>query len=142
MQEKDWPLPPSGSLIDIDTARHRLLAIWSDRVILTDVRTHHTFLCQQPDGSIQLPTVDLVIKMIERGDAKPVSRDEGEETSPSARMRRQLEMLDAANVRQGDKAIWLFLAKAWTPDLVEQFGPFDDPWRIRRWRAELRRAAR
>lgn len=134
-------LPRSGSLIDVSSVRHRLLGTCAHRVILTDLRTHHPWLIQDADGSIQLPTIDRVLQMLQGGEAKRVA-DGGSDPSPTARMLVQIEMLDAANVRQGDKAIWLFFAKAWTPDLVQRFGPFDDPWRIRRWRADLRRAAK
>lgn len=133
-------LPACGSLIDVYGVAHRLLAYVDDRVLLTTLDTHHPCLTQDVDGSIQLPTVHWLLDGMVEGSItphRPVTRP-----SPTEKLRFEIAMLDAAGVPQGDKCIWQFLAKAWTPDLVERFGEHDDPWRIRRWRSAIRKAAR
>lgn len=63
-----------------------------------------------------------------------------ERPSPTEKLRYEIDLLDAHDVRQGDEAIWQFPTTAWTPDLVDRFVEHDDPWRIRRWWADLRKA--
>lgn len=133
-------LPACGSLVDVYEVAHRLLAYVDDRVLLTTLDTHHPCLTQDEDGSIQLPTVHWLLDRIAEGNVTPRRPSPG--PSPTEKLRFEIAMLDAAGVPQGDKCIWQFLAKAWTPDLVERFGEHDDPWRIRRWRSAIRRAAR
>lgn len=128
-----------GSLIDIAGSRHRIAALVDKRVLAFDLRTHHIYLTQDADGSIQLPTVSLIRQMIDSGQAVPAT--ELDEPSATERMRAQIDMLDAAEVRQGDKAIWIFLTTHWTAELEARFGRHDQPWKIRRWRAALRRAS-
>ncbi len=129
-----------GRILNILGSPHRIVALVKKRVLAADLRTHHTFLIQDTDGTIQLPRISSLEEMIERGQAIPAS--DAEEPSETERMRVQIEMLDAADVRQGDKAIWIFLTANWTPSLKARFGPHDEPWKVRRWRTALRRAAR
>lgn len=126
-----------GAIIDILGSRHRIVALVEKRVLASDLRTHHPYLVQDADGSIQLPRISLVRQMIESGQAVPVTTFG--EPSATERMRTQIDMLNAAEVRQGDKAIWIFLAARWTAELTARFGPHDPPWKIRRWRAALRK---
>jgi len=127
-----------GSVIEINGKGHRIVAVIKKRVLAADLRTHHIYLVQDGDGSLQLPKVSLMHEMIERGHAVAVT--ELVEPSATERMRVQIEMLDAAAVPQGDKAIWIFMATHWTPALEAAFGHHDEPWKIRRWRADLRKA--
>jgi hypothetical protein len=129
-----------GSIIDILGSRHRIVALVRKRVLASDLRTHHLFLTQDADGSIQLPRISTIRAMIECRQAVPVMAL----APPSAtdRMKVLIDMLDAADVRQGDKAIWIFLTTHWTAALEAEFGPHDPPWKIRRWRAALRQAGR
>ena len=129
----------AGSILEIFGVGHRILAVVRKRVFAADLTSHHIYLEQDVDGSIQLPTVASIGRMIELGQAVPVIGNV--EPSATERMRKQIEMLDAAQVPQGDKAIWIFLANNWTPTLEAQFGRHDEPWKIRRWRAALRKAA-
>lgn len=131
--------PTVGSLLSIRHAIHRLVAVIGDRMLLIDVTTHHVFMIQEADGSIQLPTVAAVARMIARGEAETVP-ESGDPASPTARMQEQIRVLDANDAKQGDKAIWLCLRAHWTPALRARFGPPDEPWKIRRWRAALRKA--
>lgn len=128
-----------GALIDLLGSRHRILAVIGERVLATDVATHHPYLIQDEDGSIQLPRLANLTAMIERGEAG--FAEAGVEASATDRMRAQIELLDRAGVAQGDKAIWIHLAMHWTPTLEARFGPYDQPWKVRRWRSALRRAA-
>lgn len=133
--------PAVGSLVDLHTVRHRLVAYIARRVLLTDLRVHAAYLLQDRNGSLQLPTTVRMLEMIRSGEARLVE-DMTPDFTPTEKLRFQIDMLDANGIRQGDKAIWQYLAAAWTPALVARFGPHDDPWRIRRWRAALRNGAR
>jgi hypothetical protein len=129
--------PAVGSLVDLHTVRHRLVAYVARRVLMIDLRVHVPWLIQDRNGSIQLPTTVRMLEMMRSGEARLVE-DATPDFTPTEKLRFQIDMLDAHGIRQGDKTIWQFLARAWTPDLVARFGPHDDPWRIRRWRAALR----
>lgn len=131
--------PVPGALLLLAAVRYRVVAYVGERVLMTSVTTHHPWLEQDPDGSIQLPTTLRLLEMMHAGIARPCEPEGG--ISPTEKLRFEIDLLDAAGVRQGDKCIWQFLAKAWTPDLVARFGQHDDPWRIRRWRAALRKSA-
>lgn len=133
-------VPAPGALIDIHGVRYRLLAYVNDRVLLTNAANHNPWLVQEADGSIQLPMETRLSEMLSTGVARGVEVV-GPDFTPTEKLRYEIDLLDANDVRQGDKSIWVFLVKAWTPDLVDRFGPHDDPWRIRRWRAALRKAA-
>lgn len=128
-----------GALVYMHSSRHRLLAVLDGRALLTDVRTHHPWLVQDEDGSLQLPPCERVLEMMRTGEAS-YAEAVGPGFSPTEKLKFEIDLLDEHGVRQGDKSIWQFLARAWTPDLVDRFGPHDDPWRIRRWRAALRKA--
>lgn len=131
----------AGGLIDIAGVRHRIVAIVGIRILASTLHSSHFHLVQEDDGSLQLPTISSIQSMIDAGAAVHVP-DPVVAPSPTARMRIQIDMLDAADVRQGDKAIWIHMAANWTPALEARFGPHDEPWKIRRWRAELRRTAK
>ena len=132
-------LPDPGALVDIHSVRHRLLAFVGRRALLTDLRTHHVWLIADASGILQLPTKARLLDMLRSGQAQLIESI-GPTFTPTEKLQFEIDLLDAHGVRQGDKAIWRFLAQHWTPDLVARFGPHDDPWRIRRWRADLRNA--
>lgn len=50
-------------------------------------------------------------------------------------MLRQVDMLDDAGVPQGNTAIGAYMAKHWTPELVERFGPAAPAATLRHWRS-------
>ncbi|MGA1799322.1 hypothetical protein VH567_11145 [Sphingomonas sp. 4RDLI-65] len=128
-----------GAIIDMIGSRYRIVAHVRRRVLASDLRTHHPFLIQAPDGSIQLPTLRSIREMMDRGEAVPVTALG--EPCATERMGVTIKMLNAADVPQGEKAIWIFLATHWTAALEARFGPHDPPWKIRKWRAALRKAA-
>ncbi len=134
-------LPMPGAFIDIRSVGYRLLAYVEGRALLTDATTHHTWLSQDEDGSLQLPKDTRLLDMLRSGEARIAERI-GPTFTHTEKLKFEIDLLDANGVRQGEKAIWQFLVKAWTPDLVARFGKHDDPWRIRRWRADLRKAAK
>lgn len=133
------PVPEPGALIDIHSVRHRLLGYVDRRALLTDIRTHHPWLIAEADNGLQLPSKTRLRAMLRSGEARR-AECVWPDITPTEKLRYEIDLLDAHDVRQGDKAIWQFLTKAWTPDLVDRFGEHDDPWRIRRWRADLRKA--
>ncbi len=141
------PLYPDGSdvqpedLFAVNGRPHRRLAVVALAVILSDVVTHHIYLIQHPDGRIGPPDSEQFDRMIDAGQitriGPPPRDDDGVE-----RMRVELAILDAAGVRNGEKAIWLHLDAVWGEDLRRRYGDFDDPATIRRWRTTHRKAAK
>lgn len=131
----------AGSLYTVHGRVHRLLASVAQTVLISDVASHHFFLIQHPDGRIGPPSIDQFDELIASGAVAPLT-DEPIDKVGQARMDTELGMLEAAKVRNGSKSIWLFLNAVWTEDLRRQFGPFDDPATIRRWRTERRKAAK
>ena len=129
----------ADGLIDILGSRHRILAPVDGRVLASDLRTDRLFLVQDEDRSIQLPRIGRLLEMIDAGSAGHVP-DPVVATSSTTTMGVVISMLDAANVANGEKAIWIYLAAYWTPDPEAAFGKPDEPWKIRRWRTALRRA--
>jgi hypothetical protein len=102
--------------------------------LVVDVRSGHPVLSPR-GGGIGLPSVDGVALL------SGAASDEAAADIDFAteRMRIELDLLDRAGVRNGTKAIWLWLAANWSEDLRRRFGDFDDPATIKRWRTELRR---
>lgn len=131
----------ADGLIDILGTRHRILALVDGRVLASNLQTDRLFLVQDEDGSIQLPRIGRLLDMIDAGSAGHAP-DPVVATSSTTTMGVVISMLDAANVANGEKAIWIYLAAHWTPDLEAAFGKPDEPWKIRRWRTALRRTVR
>lgn len=50
----------------------------------------------------------------------------------------QCALLDRFAVRQGSKAIAVFMHRHWSPGLARAFGPAVNPHSLRRWRQEMR----
>lgn len=128
----------AGDLIDIHRIPHRVVALVGRRVLALNLTTDRTFLVQETDGSIQLPRIDTLAAMIAAGHVRPARRPRA--FSKTKRMAAQIDMLEAANVPMGDKAIWIHLTAHWTPAHEAMFGPHDEPWKIRRWRTALHRS--
>ncbi len=124
---------------------HRLLSATSLAVILADVDTHHIYMVETDGGTIGAPSKSHVDRMFDTGEISAVHTRPvfGQPIVPDAiaRMDAELELLDAARVRNGEKAIWLHLSAVWKDDLRRRFGEFDDPSTIRRWRTARRKAA-
>lgn len=138
--ERDYGIRP-GRLVDIHRAPHRILAVVQGRVLATGTLGHGAYLVQDPlDGTIQLPGIEAFRAMLAAGEAV-WPKVEAKRATASERMRAQIRLLDALGTKQGDKAIWIALAAHWSPDLEARYGPHDEAWKIRRWRAALRRAA-
>ncbi|MBP2513764.1 hypothetical protein [Sphingomonas sp. PvP018] len=138
-EQEDVPSP--GSLFDLPMGRHLLVGYVGQRALLNDARTHHPWLVQEADGSLQLPMTASLKAMLHSGEARPV-QSAGPAFTHTEKLSVEIDLLDANGISQGDKAIWQFLVRAWTADLIARFGPHDDPCRIRRWRADLRKAAK
>lgn len=102
--------------------------------LVVDVRSGHPVLSPR-GGGIGLPSADGVA-LLAGAAPDEVAADIA---SATERMRVELEMLDAAGVRNGSKAIWFWLDANWSDDLRMRFGDFDDPATIKRWRTAQRR---
>lgn len=104
--------------------------------LVVDARSGHPVLSMRRDGRTGIPSAAALSAIDAASTDLPNVRTE---SVVDARMRLELEMLDAAEVRNGTKAIWLWLNANWTDDLRTRLGDFDDPATIKRWRTELRR---
>lgn len=138
-----------GTLIEIDGVDHRPTGHAAGRQQLLDVVTGAYFVDR---GATGMPTDDEFSAMLEQGrvrikgprsadrirllnESAEWALDQAIAIDPSVGKRlAQVQLLDAAGVANGDKAIAVHLARFWTPELVEKHGPHDPPRTIRRWR--------
>lgn len=106
--------------------------------LIVDARSGHPALSMHADGRIALPGKSSLEAVARTCGSDAAS---GNHDVATERMRVELDLLDAAQVRNGTKAIWLWLNANWTDDLRSRFGDFDDAATIKRWRTAMRRAA-
>ena len=131
-------LVPDG-LYTIHRRMHRLLGRVGDRVMLIDVADHRFHLVQQEDGTIGLPSIGKVRRMLATDEMRRV------DPIPAAnvdieRLDAEVGLLEAAGVRNGEKAIAIFMHAVWDDDLRRRFGDHDEPATIRKWRTARRKA--
>lgn len=128
-----------GDLVVIDRSIHRVLALIDPYVLLAAIHDDRIYLVQADDGSIGLPTGGDLDDLRTAGRLNAVPQSPvADGTAAIERMEAELDMLRAARVPMGTKAIYLFLRSHWTPELVERFGPHDDAATVRRWYAASR----
>ena len=104
--------------------------------LIVDARSGHPALSMHADGRVTLPGRRSLEAAAQTCDDDAAS---GHSDVATERMRVELDLLDAAHVRNGTKAIWLWLNANWSDDLRFRFGDFDDAATIKRWRTQLRR---
>ncbi len=107
--------------------------------MIIDAANHHVHLMQQPDGSIGLPTLEQVREMLASGVMRPIDLTSASGTDDERRLI-LMDMMDAAGIRNGEKAIAIFLHAVWDEDLRQRYGNHDDPATIRKWRTARRKA--
>ncbi|MBB4087075.1 hypothetical protein [Sphingomonas carotinifaciens] len=139
------PVPPAGSLASLDREMHRVVAHIGRRLLLANVATNTIFLVQEgARGDLRLPTRKVWIDLVEAGRAEVVRSDapvEEPAESSAAKVSLQCDMLDAAGVPLGAKAMDIWLHRHWTSDLIARWGPHDSVHTPRFWRRERRREA-
>lgn len=147
-------------IVEIDGATYAYGGHLMGRLQLTNVLTGAPFVAPQPDGTVQLiddlQFEELLLcdraKVRSKPSSDPTRRyndaaqwtlDQATAIDPSAPKKlAQIEMLDAAGVANGSKAIGHFLAGAWGPKQIGRYGPSDNPHTIRRWRSKRGRPGR
>lgn len=141
-------LPVEGELVRIDRQPHRVLAVIGDRVLLVHVVSQMVYLVRDQDGGIALPDAGHWNELVGHGRASTAAgtsrqatlADNGDDPD-TAKLRLQIDMLEAAGVPNGDKAMAIWLAAHWTPSLKARFGEHSNVHTLRRWRVLRGRAA-
>jgi hypothetical protein len=137
------PVPPAGSLASLDREMHRVVAHIGRRLLLAHVATNAIFLVQEGTrGDLRLPTREVWIDLVEAGRAEVVRSDmpaEEPTESSASKISLQCDMLDAAGVPLGAKAMSIWLHANWGPDIESGWGPHDSVHTLRFWRRERRR---
>lgn len=136
------PVPPMNAVVRIDRSWLRVIGHTASNLILTGLKPpHHLYLMGGADGVPRLPSFDEWSELEVRGRAEllPHAPHETSTTTGTvAKMIAQCDLLDAAQVLNGAKAIAIWLDRNWSPDLIERFGEPDSPHTIRRWRSRRR----
>lgn len=142
-----------GTVIEINGAEYLPQKYAGERLLLIHRVKGTHFQCEQPDGSLALPTDQQFDQMLLDGSAAirtPLSgnqiRNFNEEsewalgdavTLDAKALKRAMicELLDKHGIKNGNKAIEKAMGEYWTPDLVEKHGLAPSPRTIRGWRA-------
>lgn len=146
---------PAGTVIEIDgTPCDPPKETMPGRLFLMDRRTGQPFIVHDGEGGTTLPSHADYDRLITDGRLEVkmppnviASRallakaewdvSDCEAIDPDVRKNlAQCEVLDQNGVKNGIAAVTAGLAKHWTPDLVEKYGPHDNPHTIKRRRAE------
>ena len=137
----DEEIPPLGLLIRISNQSLRFLGIATDRLVLASKDPPFAlFLVPDANGVPGLIERARFAELLRSGEAevlpavRPVRSPSAEEATTIAaeRLMVECEMLDAAGVPQGTKAIDIFIHDHWSDDLRARFGEPDNPHTIRR----------
>lgn len=130
--------PPLGSEVRIDSCHLRMLGLATTSLVLAYASPPHAlFLMPDQDGVPALVSQDLFWLLAAEGRAevltfpKPANRRQ----DASTRLATTCDLLEAAGVRNGTKAIAIWLHRNWSADLKARFGEPDNPHTIRRWRS-------
>lgn len=141
-----------GTIIEIEGAEHTSAGYSGDRLLLIHRVKGTTFQCEQPGGSVALPTDEqfdqllidgtIVIRTARSGNKVRNFNEKAEwalgdaEIDHKAVLRATIcDLLDGRGVANGDKSIGLALKEVWTHDLIARFRPAPAPRTIRSWRA-------
>ncbi len=144
------PLPPEGALVRLDGQFHRVLEARNARFLAVHVATHAMYIIRDAHGGVALPDAAHWNEMVRLGRARTlpgttpaeVGADEPFDGSmPSAKVNAECGMLAAAGVPMGSKAMAIWLAANWSPELQARFGPHTNVHTLRYWRRFRMRAA-
>lgn len=138
----DAPPPPPGSLVRLDRETHRVLAHIGRRLLFAHVANGTIYLVQEGGrGDLRLPTRRFWVDLVREGRAEAVRETPREAPSEptSAGMSFACDILDAAGVPLGVKAMEIWLHANWGPDLTARWGPHGSVHTLRFWRRERRR---
>jgi hypothetical protein len=109
-----------------------------DLILLMHVRPpYQLFLYPTEAGAPAHLTKKRLAQLLEAGVALvvPLSIDE-EESDATERLIATCDLLDAAGVKNGAKAIDIWLHANWSADLMRRYGHFDNAHTIKRWRSQ------
>lgn len=146
-------LPVANQSLSVDGEGHRMLGYLETgtadpeqrRMLLVPVRLPLSPLLMAGDDGLSLPTVAFVRDLLRTGRARLLADAAGpaagERSDEAGRIAAQCDLLDAAGVPNGFKAISIWLHRHWRGPLAERFGDHADPHTLRRWRSRRGRAA-
>lgn len=142
-----------GTVVEINGAEYLPQNYAGERMLLIHRVKGTHFQCEQPDGSLALPTDQQFDRMLLDKQIvirTPLSSDQirnfnaesewalGDAAALDAKALKRAvicELLDKHGIKNGNKAIEKAMGEFWTPDLVEKHGPAPSPRTIRGWRA-------
>jgi hypothetical protein len=127
----------AGSLLSLHGRLHRIVFEFNGYLLIVDVASPGIYLVENSEGLVGLPHRDDLATLFAKGQALPAPSGDSAE-----RMRVELALLDAAGVRNGTKAIAIWLDRNWTADLRCRFGDHDNAATLKRWRSQQRRDGR
>lgn len=144
---------PPNTIVEIDDADYAPQGYSAGRLMLVHMVTGNVFVAPDADGVVGLLTDDQFDELQRQNrvvlrsapSVDPTRRmnglsqwtiDQAMGIDPAVgKMLAQIDLLDAAGIKNGDKAIERHMADKWTPDLVAKYGEHDPVRTIRYWRA-------
>ena len=132
------PPPPCGSEVRVRSSHLRLVGTAGSKLILShSTPPYGLYLVPDFEGCPSLMTNVQWSELVRRGEAEvlPAFEKRVDAPNPVRKLIMQVDLLDAAGVANGAKAIAIWLHRNWTPDLVATWGPHDNVHTIRKWRA-------
>lgn len=143
-------LPAEGAAVRLDGQLHRILALMDTRILALHVASHAMYVVRDAEGGVALPDFAHWAEMTRLGRATIVPGttpgevlDDGStgDPAPSEKVHVECEMLAAAGVPMGHKAMAIWLAAHWSPALRARFGEHTNVHTLRFWRRFRKRSA-
>lgn len=134
--------PPLNSEVRVGSHRLRMLGSTGNGLILIHADFPFGIYLVGGEGGPSLMTRIQWREFEERGEAEvlPASAAPIGQPNSSEKLRFVIDLLDAARVRNGVKAITIWLHAHWTPELRARWGEPDNAHTIRRWRSRKKTA--
>lgn len=134
-----------GDSVLIDGQPHRLLAVVGLRMLLVHIVTSTLFLVCNASAVVGLPDREDLRALEEQGrlaahntDGAPLPSSlspHPDQPGEVEKINLGCDLLDAAGVSNGAKAISIWLHANWRGELAERFGPHSNVHALRRWRS-------
>ncbi len=143
-------LPAEGAAVRLDGQLHRILALMDTRILALHVASHAMYVVRDAQGGVALLDFDHWAEMVRLGRASIVPGTTPGEThddvskggpAPFEKIHTECEMLEAAGVPLGHKAMAIWLAAHWSPELRARFGEHTNVHTLRSWRRFRKRSA-
>lgn len=131
--------PPPMSAVRIHGCSLRVLGHAADKLVIASTAPPFSlFLLPDKDGVPALVSFDLFERLRMEGAAETASTPAVPRTGGVEKLMVQLDMLQAAEVPLGTKAIAIWMHRNWSADLAARYGEPDSPHTLRRWLSRCR----